>query len=44
MLARLLKIVLTVGGVLGLMILINSNHAEAASRTEMIRYQGYNAL
>lgn len=39
MLARLLKIVLTVGGVLGLMILINSNHAEAASRTEMIRYQ-----
>lgn len=40
MLVRLFKILLTVGGVIGLMILINSNqHAEAASRTETINYQ-----
>ncbi|MDY3299549.1 MAG: hypothetical protein SOW93_03245 [Limosilactobacillus reuteri] len=39
MLAKLLKIVLTVGGVLGLMTLVNSNYAEATSRTETIRYQ-----
>lgn len=39
MFARLSKMVLIVGGVLGLMILFNSDHAKAASRTETIRYQ-----
>ncbi len=39
MFAKVLKMLLTIGGALGLMILINSNHAEAASRTEIIRYQ-----
>lgn len=39
MLTRLLKMVLTVGGVLGLMILFNSNHVAVASQTETIRYQ-----
>ncbi|MBM6754315.1 esterase [Lactobacillus alvi] len=39
MFARILKMVLTVGGVFGLVVLFNSNHAEAASRTETIRYQ-----
>lgn len=39
MFAKVLKILFTIGGALGLMILINSNRAEAALRTEIIRYQ-----
>lgn len=39
MIARLLKILLTVGGVLGLMLLANPRQAAAASRTATVHYQ-----
>lgn len=39
MIARLLKILLTVGGVLGLMLLVNPRQAAAASRTATVHYQ-----
>lgn len=39
MLVKFSKILITVGGVIGLTIFINSGHAEAASHTETIRYQ-----